>query len=110
MNYDRHYLDESDADDEYGATHMTSPTLQGEYSPSESEATEHTPTSYARPKSYDAEGTIMRWSAEECAEFVSTLGLEQYADSFIGRTFHTFTIQVRALTQVQTKRSMARHL
>ncbi|KAF2453587.1 hypothetical protein BDY21DRAFT_292790 [Lineolata rhizophorae] len=48
---------------------------------------EHTPTTFAHDHgSVDLgspRGLITQWSAEQCADFVSNCGLEQYADAFI---------------------------
>ncbi len=86
---------ESDADDEYERSVIdSSPVLatDDEGSPSESEepsSNEHTPTTYGRISSSDQlpETIISEWTAEECADFVGSLGLRQYADQFIGILF-----------------------
>ncbi|KAI0598625.1 hypothetical protein F4775DRAFT_555106 [Biscogniauxia sp. FL1348] len=82
---------ESDADDEYERSlHTSSPVLatDSEISPTDSEgrsSTEHTPTTYGHRSSADRlpETIISEWTAEECADFIATIGLQQYADRFI---------------------------
>lgn len=84
---------ESDADDEYErSVHDSSPVLEidSEASPTDSEgpsSNEHTPTTYGAHNSGDRlpETIITEWTAEECADFVSSLGLEQYGNQFLGR-------------------------
>jgi hypothetical protein len=74
---------ESDADDEYErSVNDSSPVLatDDEGSPSESEgpsSNEHTPTIYEKAIGSDQ-------TPEECADFVGSLGLRQYADQFLG--------------------------
>ena len=76
---------ESDADDEY----ERSVHLDSETSPTDSEglsSNEHTPTTYgARNSGGLPETIITEWTADECADFVGSLGLRQYCDQFIGR-------------------------
>jgi protein STE50 len=81
---------ESDADDEYERS-ISSPVLatDDEGSPSESEglsSNEHTPTIYEKVIGSDQlpETIITEWTPEECADFVGSLGLRQYADQFLG--------------------------
>ncbi|KAI1770423.1 hypothetical protein F4818DRAFT_261871 [Hypoxylon cercidicola] len=82
---------ESDADDEYErSVHTSSPVLatDSEISPTDSEgrsSTEHTPTTYGHRSSADRlpETIISEWDAEECADFIATIGLQQYSDRFI---------------------------
>lgn len=82
---------ESDADDEYERDiHGSSPTATDvEHSPIDSEppSAEHTPTTYGYRSSADRlpETIISEWTAEECADFIASIGLQQYADRFIGR-------------------------
>lgn len=87
-NHNNHvYEDESDADDEYDSI-IQSPTLPQEYhshsSPTDSESlsTEHTPTSYSHRES-SPRGLITEWNSDQVADFISSLGLPQYADHFI---------------------------
>ncbi|KAI1326007.1 hypothetical protein F5Y16DRAFT_376038 [Xylariaceae sp. FL0255] len=82
---------ESDADDEYERSlHTSSPVLatDSEISPTDSDgrsSTEHTPTTYGHRSSADRlpETIISEWTAEECADFIATIGLQQYSDCFI---------------------------
>ncbi len=82
---------ESDADDEYERDIPDSSPIdatESELSTTDTDraSAEHTPTTYGYRSSADRlpETLITDWSAEECADFVATIGLEQYADSFIG--------------------------
>ena len=83
---------ESDADDEYErSVHASSPVIatDSEISPTDSEglsSTEHTPTTYGHRSSADRlpETVISEWTAEEVADFIATIGLEQYSDIFVG--------------------------
>ncbi|KAI0382633.1 hypothetical protein F5Y04DRAFT_279409 [Hypomontagnella monticulosa] len=82
---------ESDADDEYErSVHTSSPILatDSEISPTDSDgrsSTEHTPTTYGHRSSADRlpETIISEWDAEECADFIASIGLQQYSDRFI---------------------------
>ncbi len=82
---------ESDADDEYERSVAdSSPVLASDSEATESEglsSNEHTPTTYGAHSSGDRlpETIITEWTAEESADFVSSLGLRQYADQFLGR-------------------------
>lgn len=83
---------ESDADDEYErSVHDSSPILQtdDEGSPTDDEgmsSQEHTPTTYGKRSNEDQlpETIITEWTIDECADFVGSLGLRQYADQFLG--------------------------
>lgn len=83
---------ESDADDEYERSMGEhSPVGDSEASPIDSElstSTEHTPTTYGHRRSADRlpKTIITEWSADDCADFVSTIGLPQYADRFVGES------------------------
>ncbi|KAL2164276.1 hypothetical protein VTH06DRAFT_3492 [Thermothelomyces fergusii] len=80
---------ESDADDEYERDiHGSSPTATDvETSPIDSEppSAEHTPTTYGYRSAADRlpETIISEWTAEECADFIASIGLQQYSDLFI---------------------------
>ncbi|KAG5975605.1 hypothetical protein E4U55_007637 [Claviceps digitariae] len=80
---------ESDADDEYERSMGAhSPVGDSEASPIDSElstSTEHTPTTYGQRGITDRilETIITDWNADECADFVTTIGLPQYADRFV---------------------------
>lgn len=91
--YDDYDHDESDADDEYERS-MKSPVIQGQFpsSPIESDgmSAQNTPTIYQRmgvPGPSPA-GLMTSWTPDDTAEFVLNLGLEKYADAFIG--WHTY--------------------
>jgi hypothetical protein len=88
------YREDSDADDEYERDSVfMSPTLPPEgysVSPtdSESQGTEPTPTTYTHSRDTTSpRGLISDWSAEQSADFVLGLGLPQYADKFVGRSY-----------------------
>ncbi|KAI9793111.1 MAG: Adaptor for signal transduction [Peltula sp. TS41687] len=79
--------EDSDADDEYERG-MASPPLvtDSEASPTDSDppSAENTPTTYGHLGDEKLPRTIIsEWTAEECADFVSSLGLSQYADAFL---------------------------
>ncbi|KAJ4408448.1 Mitogen-activated protein kinase adapter protein MST50 [Neurospora sp. IMI 360204] len=81
---------ESDADDEYERDiHGSSPIdhTDVEHSPIDSgpPSAEHTPTTYGYRNSADRhiETLISDWSADDCADFIASIGLQQYADRFI---------------------------
>lgn len=90
MAFQAPYHEDSDADDEYERSVMASPQLptDSELSPTDSEflSPEHTPRIYGI--SGEDQGSprtiITEWTAEECADFVSGLGLRQYRTSFLG--------------------------
>lgn len=82
---------ESDADDEYEREfHDSSPIdhTDAEQSPIDSDppSNEPTPTTYGYRTSPDRlpETIISEWTADECADFIATIGLQQYSDKFIG--------------------------
>ncbi|OAL05430.1 hypothetical protein IQ06DRAFT_68599 [Phaeosphaeriaceae sp. SRC1lsM3a] len=87
MAYATKYHEDSDADDEFERSVM-SPTLPPEYenSPTSSGplSTEHTPTTFthSRDSKSSPTGLIMEWTEDQVADFISDLGLEQYADTF----------------------------
>lgn len=82
---------ESDADDEYEREFPDSSPIDNtdaEQSPIDSDppSNEPTPTSYGYRTSADRlpETIISEWTADECADFIATIGLEQYSNKFIG--------------------------
>jgi len=83
---------ESDADDEYErSVHTGSPLHPNDGDMTDSEggnSTEHTPTTYGRRSSPDRlpETIISEWTADECADFIDTIGLPQYGDLFVGES------------------------
>lgn len=95
--------EDSDADDEYERG-MASPPLvtDSETSPTDSDppSTENTPTTYGQLGDDKLPRTIItEWTAEECADFVSSLGLSQYADAFLGE-YHDWQGCLTLLTSV----------
>lgn len=101
------YHADSDADDEYERSVMTSPTqlhTDSENSPTDSDplSNEHTPTTFGNsgedqnlPRSI-----ITEWTADECAQFVATLGLRQYCDAFIGECGQVFRRRQAAMANL----------
>ena len=88
MAFPKTYHEDSDADDEFERS-AASPQLPQEFdrSPTDSEppSAEHTPTMYGYHRDDRMpDAIIAEWSAGECADYVSSLGLPQYADAFIG--------------------------
>lgn len=89
------YHADSDADDEYEHSVMTSPTqlqTDSEASPTDSEprSTENTPTYGNGGDDHNLTRTIItEWTAQECAQFVASLGLRQYCDAVIGKRSQT---------------------
>lgn len=94
MAYKSTYHEDSDADDEYERSVITSPTLPPDYDQESSAtdsgppSTEHTPTTFthSRDSHGSPTGLISGWTAEQCADFISSLGLEHYAETFVGRS------------------------
>ncbi|KAI9752082.1 MAG: hypothetical protein M4579_005767 [Chaenotheca gracillima] len=87
MAFPTTYHEDSDADDEYERS-MASPIHvdDSETSPTDSEppSAEHTPTTFSHLTNERSPRLIItHWTAEECADFVSSLGLSQYYDAFI---------------------------
>ena len=84
------YHGDSDADDEFERSVMTSPggVTDDDASVSDSDAhsTENTPTTFGHIDG-DASSPrtiISEWTADECAGFVKSLGLQQYCANFLG--------------------------
>lgn len=81
------YHADSDADDEYERSVMTSPTQLHTDSETSSDppSNEHTPTTF--DNLVDDQGLpktiITEWTPDECAQFIATLNLRQYCDAFI---------------------------
>ncbi|KAJ5184238.1 hypothetical protein N7492_001854 [Penicillium capsulatum] len=82
------YHADSDADDEYERSVITSPHLHtdSEASPTDSEMTtsEHTPTKFGHSSEppRTPRSIISDWTADECIEFMTSLGLLQYCGVF----------------------------
>src|SRR3954447_16645994 len=83
---------ESDADDEYerdihGSSPIDADATDVELDvDSDPPSAEHTPTTYGYRSRADRlpETIISESIAEECADFIATIGVQQYADIFIG--------------------------
>lgn len=83
------YHADSDADDEYERSVVTSPHLQSdsEASSSDSEppSSANTPKTTGKPEEPRFPSTIItQWTANDTADFVVSLGLPQYCDVLIG--------------------------
>ncbi|KAL9060049.1 MAG: hypothetical protein Q9162_000899 [Coniocarpon cinnabarinum] len=85
MSYEAQFHDESDADDEYERSIITSPTLPAGYessSPTESDppSNEHTPTTFTHSTVHaiSPRGLITEWSSNQTADFIASLGLSSY--------------------------------
>ena len=83
---------DSDADDEYERSVMTSPILptDDDTSPTDSDppSTEPTPTTFGHNVDMgklSPGNTIVGWSTGQCADYISNLGLPQYCDKFLGK-------------------------
>jgi hypothetical protein len=88
MSLHTSYHADSDADDEYERSVITSPHLvtdsEGSASESEFPSAEPTPTFAHTEENPKSPRTIItEWTAEECASFVASLGLRQYCAAFI---------------------------
>ena len=89
MTFPNAYAD-SDADDEYERSVMTSPHLptdDDDTSPTNSDppSNEHTPTTFENADGGSSPRTIIsEWTTDECAQYIASLGLAQYCDKFIG--------------------------
>jgi hypothetical protein len=90
MAFPAPYHGDSDADDEFERSVMTSPggVTDDDASATDSDAhsAEHTPTTFGH---HDADGSspktiITEWTADECTVFVKGLGLQQYSANFLG--------------------------
>ena len=82
------YRDDSDADDEYERSVLTSPHLptDDEASPTDSDppSTEPTPTTFGHKMDLSPGHTIVGWTSNQCADYIQSLGLLQYMDEFLG--------------------------
>jgi hypothetical protein len=82
------YHADSDADDEYERSVITSPHLQtdSEASPTDSDipSAEHTPTKFGSEGPRTPRTVISEWTADECVDFLMSLGLLQYCGTFRG--------------------------
>lgn len=92
--YKSTYHEDSDADDEFERSVFVSPTLPQDFSPTYTDdmtSPEHTPTTFAHSQSGGSYASptslITQWNAEQCADFLSSLGLGQYADAIKSRQY-----------------------
>jgi hypothetical protein len=91
MSLHTSYHADSDADDEYERSVITSPHLHidSESSPTDSDihSAEHTPTKFGHPMDgpRSPRTLITEWGVEECKEFLTSLGLLQYHGTFRGK-------------------------
>ncbi|KAF7717593.1 Uncharacterized protein PECH_007601 [Penicillium ucsense] len=80
------YHADSDADDEYERSVITSPHLQtdSEASPTDSSipSSEHTPTRFGSEGPRTPKSLISQWTVDECVDFLTSLGLLQYCGTF----------------------------
>lgn len=106
MSYQTQYHEDSDADDEYERSVAASPQLptDSEASPTDTDSlsTEHTPTTYGHDRDeYVMPRTVItEWTAEECADFVASLGLRQYRSLFTGNVAIGLVVRGPYLTSV----------
>ena len=85
---------DSDADDEYERSVMTSPILPTDDDTSATDSdppsTEPTPTTFGYSmdnfKQLSPSNTILSWTSNQCADYISSLGLHQYCDRFLGKS------------------------
>ena len=84
---------DSDADDEYERSVMTSPIMptDDENSPTDTDppSTEPTPTAFGHHVDIgklSPANTIVGWSTSQCADYISSLGLGGYCDTFLGKS------------------------
>ncbi|XPS70066.1 hypothetical protein M3J09_002308 [Ascochyta lentis] len=83
------YHEDSDADDEFERTAWQRDQLPVEYESSPTSSgplsTEHTPTTFthSRDSRISPTGLLVDWSADQVADYMSDLGLDQYADTFV---------------------------
>ncbi|MCJ1310124.1 Adaptor for signal transduction [Agyrium rufum] len=89
MAFPTAYHGDSDADDEYERSVLTSPILptDDEDSPTDSDppSNEHTPTTLGNGDldRLSPRTIITEWTSEECADFLTSLGLSQYSEIFM---------------------------
>ena len=84
-----YHADDSDADDEYERSVITSPVIptDDETSPIDSDpaSAEHTPTfGRADPSNLSPGISILKWTTGQTADHLTSLNLHQYRDNFIG--------------------------
>ena len=97
------YHADSDADDEYERSVMTSPILHtdDDTSPTDSDppSTQHTPTTFGHPDldRMSPRTMVTEWTVDECADYITSLGLSQYCDKFLGTL--KWTLVLAAITR-----------
>lgn len=87
----RAYHADSDADDEYERSEITSPTLPMDDDDDDTSLTNSDPPSTEPTPTFDRSNgdklsptnSMIQWTTGQCADFVSSLGLSQYCDNFI---------------------------
>ena len=102
---------DSDADDEYERSVMTSPLLatdDDDASPTDSDppSTEPTPTTFGHHIDLGKQSpgnTIVGWTVEQCADYISSLGLPQYCDKFLGRQESSAILETKLIGIVRTE-------
>ena len=94
MAFPSGYHADSDADDEYERSLMTSPVLptddETDATDSDAASTEHTPTTFDTPDNDKStpRTIISEWTTEDTAKFITGLGLQQYCNFFLGISIH----------------------
>ncbi|MCJ1375152.1 Adaptor for signal transduction [Loxospora ochrophaea] len=89
MTFPTAYHADSDADDEYERSLLTSPTLHtdDDGSPADSDppSTEHTPTTFGHGDAdrLSPRTIIAEWTTDDCADYITSLGLSQYCEKFL---------------------------
>ena len=84
------YHADSDADDEYERSVMTSPILPADDDTSATDSdppsTQHTPTTFGNGDHdrLSPRTILTEWTTDECADYITGLGLPQYCDKFLG--------------------------
>lgn len=105
---------ESDADDEYErSVGAISEVGDSEASPIDSDpstSTEHTPTTYAHRSTGDRlpETIITEWTVGECADFIGTIGLQQYSDRFMGKLLRHRDVRKNAMESATSTDKLGR--
>lgn len=106
MSLHTSYHADSDADDEYERSVITSPHLpiDSESSPTDSDihSTEHTPTKFGHPIDgpRSPRTLITEWGVDECNEFLTSLGLLQYHGIFRGEQIPSSMVRQRYLLTI----------
>lgn len=94
MSLHASYHADSDADDEYERSVITSPRLNTDSETSSTHSEPHsaepTPTTtlLGTDERRPLKKTITQWTANDTADFITSLGLRQYCDRFVGECAH----------------------